>query len=154
MNLRNLLKEINDNGGVSYNITTGNYNPIDGYMVSLPGYEMTFDKVNEQDIKDYITRNVFELTSMDAYFGAWTDNNLIYFDISIKIDDLYEACYAGIVNEQLAIYDNANAVAIHLPSPQKSGTFTQQATYNKQAADWVVEKLLATKRIIAVGNST
>lgn len=45
MNLRNLLKEINDNGGVSYNITTGDYNPTDGYMVSLPGYEMTFDKV-------------------------------------------------------------------------------------------------------------
>ena len=60
-----------------------------------------------------------------------------------KIDDLYEACYSGIVNEQLAIYDNAKAVAIHLPSPQKSGTFTQQATYNKQAADRVVEEYLA-----------
>jgi hypothetical protein len=143
MNLRNLLKEINDNGGVSYNITTGAYNPTDGYMVSLPGYEMTFDKVEEQTIKDYILKNIEELTSMDAYFGAWTDQNKIYFDISIKIEDLYEACYSGIVNEQLAIYDNANAVAIHLPSPQKSGTFTQQATYNKQAADRVVEGYLA-----------
>jgi len=56
MNLRNLLKEINDNGGVSYNITTGDYNPTNGYMVSLPGYEMTFDKVSEQDIKDYISK--------------------------------------------------------------------------------------------------
>ena len=134
MNLRNLLKEINDNGGVSYNFTTGDYNPTDGYMVSLPDYEMTFDKVNEQDIKDYIIENIGVLSGDNSYFGAWVDQNLIYFDVSVKVDDLYEACYSGIVNEQLAIYDNANAVAIHLPTPQKSGTFTQQATYNKEAA--------------------
>lgn len=134
MNLRNLLKEINDNGGVSYNFTTGDYNPTDGYMVSLPGYEMTFDKVEEQTIKDYITKNLHTLVDNNAYFGAWVDQDLIYFDVSVKVDDLYEACYSGIVNEQLAIFDNANAVAIHLPTPQKSGTFTQQATYNKQAA--------------------
>ena len=134
MNLRNLLKEINDNGGVSYNFTTGDYNPTDGYMVSLSGYEIAFDKVEEQDIKDYIIENIGALTSENAYFGAWVDRDLIYFDVSVKVDDLYEACYSGIVNEQLAIFDNANAVAIHLPTPQKSGTFTQQATYNKQAA--------------------
>jgi hypothetical protein len=134
MNLRNLLKEIDDNGGVSYNFTTGDYNPTDGYMVSLPDYEMTFDKVNEQDIKDYIIENIGVLSGDNSYFGAWVDQNLIYFDVSVKVDDLYEACYSGIVNEQLAIYDNANAVAIHLPTPQKSGTFTQQATYNKEAA--------------------
>jgi hypothetical protein len=134
MNLRNLLKEINDNGGVSYNITTGDYNPTDGYMVSLPGYEMAFDKVEEQDIKDYIVANIEALTNDNAYFGVWYDGNLIYLDISIKINDLYEACYSGITNEQLAIFDNANTVAIHLPTPQKSGTFTQQATYNKETA--------------------
>lgn len=134
MNLRNLLKEINDNGGVSYNFTTGDYNPTDGYMVSLPGYEIIFDKVEEQDIKDYIIENIDVLASENAYFGAWVDRDLIYFDVSVKVDDLYEACYSGIVNEQLAIFDNANAVAIHLPTPQKSGTFTQQATYNKAAA--------------------
>lgn len=136
MNLRNLLKEINDNNGVSYNITTGEYNPVDGYMVSLQGYEMTFDKVNEQDIKDYISKNLeaLLLDYNNAYFGAWVDRDLIYFDVSIKIDELYSACYSGIVNNQKAIFDNANAVAIHLPTPQKSGTFTQQATYNKEAA--------------------
>jgi hypothetical protein len=134
MNLRNLLKEINDNGGVSYNFTTGDYNPTDGYMVSLPDYEIAFDKVNEQDIKDYIIENIGVLSGDNTYFGAWVDRDIIYFDVSVKVDDLYEACYSGIVNEQLAIYDNANAVAIHLPTPQKSGTFTQQATYNKEAA--------------------
>lgn len=143
MNLRNLLKEINDNNGVSYNFTTGDYNPTDGYMVSLSGYEITFDKVEEQDIKDYIIENIGALASENAYFGAWRDRDLIYFDVSVKVDDLYEACYSGIVNKQLAIFDNANAVAIHLPTPQKSGTFTQQATYNKQAANRVVEEYLA-----------
>ena len=145
MNLRNLLKEINDNNGVSYNITTGDYNPTDGYMVSLPSYEAAFPKedLSEQLIKDYITKNIEPLTNELAYFGAWVGRDLIYLDVSMKVDDLYEACYSGIVNEQLAIYDNANEVAIHLPSPQKSGTFTQQATYNKQAADRVVEEYLA-----------
>lgn len=148
MNLRNLLKEINDNGGVSYNFTTGDYNPTDGYMVSLPGYEMTFDKVEEQTIKDYITKNLHTLVDNNAYLGAWVDRDLIYFDVSVKVDDLYEACYSGIVNEQLAIFDNANAVAIHLPTPQKSGTFTQQATYNKQAADRVTKGYLERLSII------
>lgn len=145
MNLRNLLKEINDNNGVSYNITTGDYNPTDGYMVSLPGYEITFNKedLSEQLIKDYITKNIDPLTSENTYFGAWADQDLIYFDVSIKMGSLYGACYSGIVNDQKAIFDNANAVAIHLPTPQKSGTFTQQATYNKQAADRVVEEYLA-----------
>ena len=148
MNLRNLLKEINDNGGVSYNFTTGDYNPTDGYMVSLSGYEIAFDKVEEQDIKDYIIENIGALTSENAYFGAWVDRDLIYFDVSVKVEDLYEACYSGIVNEQLAIFDNANAVAIHLPTSQKSGTFTQQATYNKQAAERVVKGYLERLSII------
>ena len=145
MNLRNLLKEINDNNGVSYNITTGDYNPMDGYMVSLPGYEVIFPKedIGEQLIKDYVNENIEALTNENTYFGIWAGKDLIYFDVSIKVDDIYEACYAGIVNEQLAIFDNVNMVAIHLPSPQKSGTFTQQATYNKQAADRVVKGYLA-----------
>ena len=142
MSLRNLLKEINDNGGVSYNITTGDYNPNWGYMVSLPNYEMTFDKVEEQTIKDYLLKNIEALANEDVYFGAWVDQDKIYFDVSVRLFGLWGACYAGIVNNQKAIYDNANAVAIHLPSPQKSGTFTQQATYNKQAADRVVEAYL------------
>jgi hypothetical protein len=146
MNLRNLLKEINDNGGVSYNITTGDYNPTNGYMVSLPGYEATFTKeyLNEQLIKDYILKNIELLASSnDYYLGGWTENDLVYLDISVKVEGLFKACYSGIVNDQKAIFDNANAVAIHLPSPQKAGTFTQQATYNKQAADRVVEGYLA-----------
>jgi DNA mismatch repair ATPase MutS len=151
MNLRNLLKEINDNGGVSYNITTGDYNPTDGYMVSLPGYETTLfpDDLSEQVIKDYIFKNIeFLANGSDYYLGAWIENNRVYLDISVKINDLYEACYSGIVNEQLAIFDNANAVAIHLPTPQKSGTFTQQATYNKQAADRVTKGYLERLSII------
>jgi hypothetical protein len=137
MNLQIFLSEALKNNGGSYNITTGEHNPADGYMVSVPNNELVVDvrDLLETDVLSaYIINNVNEFSSDKSFVGLWIDNGKAYLDVSIKYNDLEEACYIGILSDQKAIYDNANAVAIHLPTAQRSGTMTQQRTYNRMAA--------------------
>ena len=137
MNLQIFLSEALKNNGGSYNITTGEYNPTDGYMVSLPNNELVVDvrDLLETDVLSaYIINNANEFSSDKSFVGLWIDNGKAYLDVSIKYNDLEEACYIGILSNQKAIYDNANAFAIHLPTAQRSGTMTQQRTYNRMAA--------------------
>ena len=136
MNLQIFLSEVLKNNGGSYNITTGEYNPTDGYMVSLPNNELVIDADDLCTIvlSEYIMTNIEELCSDKSFVGLWIDNGKAYLDVSVKYNDLETACYVGIINDQKAIYDNANAVAIHLPTAQRSGTMTQQRTYNRMAA--------------------
>jgi hypothetical protein len=136
MNLQTFLSEALKNNGGSYNITTGESNPTDGYMVSLPNNELVIDANDlcATILSEYIINNADELSEDNAFVGLWIDNGKAYLDVSVKYDDLETACYVGIINDQKAIYDNANAVAIHLPTPQRSGTMTQQRTYNRMAA--------------------
>ena len=137
MNLQIFLSEALKNNGGSYNITTGEHNPADGYMVSVPNNELVVDvrDLLETDVLSaYIINNANEFSSDKSFVGLWIDNGKAYLDVSIKYNDLEEACYIGILSDQKAIYDNANAVAIHLPTAQRSGTMTQQRTYNRMAA--------------------
>ena len=136
MNLRKFLSEVLKNGGGSYNITTGESNPTDGYMVSLPNNELIIDADDlcATVLSEYIINNAEELSSNESFVGLWIDNGKAYLDVSVKYNDIEAACYVGILNDQKAIYDNANAVAIHLPAPQRSGTMTQRRTYNYMAA--------------------
>jgi hypothetical protein len=136
MNLQIFLSEVLKNNGGSYNITTGEYNPTDGYMVSLPNNELIIaaDDLCATVLSEYIINNAEEFSSDKSFVGLWIDNGKAYLDVSVKYNDLETACYVGIINDQKAIYDNANAVAIHLPTAQRSGTMTQQRTYNRMAA--------------------
>jgi hypothetical protein len=136
MNLQTFLSEALKNNGGSYNITTGESNPTDGYMVSLPNNELVIDANDlcATILSEYIMTNIEELCSDKSFVGLWIDNGKAYLDVSVKYNDIETACYVGILSDQKAIYDNANAVAIHLPTPQRSGTMTQQRTYNYMAA--------------------
>jgi hypothetical protein len=136
MNLQTFLSEVLKNNGGSYNITTGESNPTDGYMVSLPNNELFInaDDLCATVLSEYIINNAEELSSNESFVGLWIDNGKAYLDVSYKYNDIETACYVGIISDQKAIYDNANAVAIHLPTPQRSGTMTQRRTYNYMAA--------------------
>lgn len=144
MNLRKFLSEVLKNNGGSYNITTGESNPTDGYMVSLPNNELVIDADDlcATVLREYIIDNADDLYSENSSVGIWIYNGKAYLDVSIKYNDIEAACYAGILSDQKAIYDNANAVAIHLPTAQRSGTMTQQRTYNRMAAQEVANKYM------------
>lgn len=140
LNLTKVLQEIFLEGGMSYNITTGQTNPKTGFMVSILGFEekIDLDKADDQFIKDYVLRNATELWGDNRYLGAWLDADTVILDVSVNIQDMTQACYTGIINKQKCIYDCANKVYIYLPSPQTCGTEAQQKAYAKMKAEQLV----------------
>lgn len=148
MNLRKLRDEIFLEGGISYNINTGQVNPESGYMVSIRGYEESFnvDKFSDKDIQLYTLKHADMLSDTSKYIGGWLDrdNYNVVLDVSINIEDVKQACYIGIINRQTCIYDCRNKRYIHLPSPQTSGTETQQKAYAKMKAEQLAYLLETT----------
>jgi hypothetical protein len=114
MNYRNL---INTNGGFSLN--ANNEQPTSGYMVSLEGTERTIPNYNsrhEQIINEACADYRVRMGDMPEfmYFGGWLDDNTLYLDTSVNIDNLDEAMKLGRANNQLAIYDVKNQTSIRL----------------------------------------
>lgn len=136
VNLKKVLDEILLEGGISYNVTTGEANPKTGYMVSILGFEKQFrtNNITDKDIKEYVLDNAHELWGENRYLGGWLDNGTVYLDISVNILDVTNACYTGIINKQKTIYDCSNKRSIPLPSPQTAGTETQKKEYAKMKA--------------------
>ena len=146
VNLRKVLEEILLEGGVSYSLTTGEANPKTGYMVSILGFEKQIDRsvIIEQDIRDYVLSNASELWGSNRFLGGWKDGDKIVLDVSVNILDVTNACYTGIINKQKYIYDCNNKHSISLPSPQTSGTETQQRAYAKMKAEQLAYLLETT----------
>ena len=138
LNLSVVLDQIFLEGGISYNITTGEVNPKSGFMVSILGFEKQFDvdKITDNDIREFISANAHNLWGENRFVGAWLDKNTykVVLDISVNITDVTNACYTGIINKQKCIYDCYTKNYISLPSPQTAGTEVQKKEYAKQAA--------------------
>jgi len=102
-------------------------------MVSLNGFEeqLYFDDFDNKDLKNFIAKNAIHLHNDNRFVGGWVNDNKVYLDISVSIEDLESAIYIGMHNNQKAIFDCANSKTIILPSPQRSGTMTQNKTYNE-----------------------
>ena len=58
--------------------------------------------------------------------GSWVNDGKVYLDVTMLITDKRKAIETAYKNNQLAIYDNTNKVVIELPTPQRTGTTTQQ----------------------------
>jgi hypothetical protein len=114
MNYAKLLKS---NGGFS--LDKDNNAPTSGYMVSLEGLEFiidNFDAISDEEINKVCERYrpQAQLRSEYAYFGAWVDNNKLYLDLSMNIQDREVAIAYGHANHQKAIYDVNNDESIYL----------------------------------------
>ena len=74
-----------------------------GYMVSLQDYEFqtSIELLSSELLEEY------RMIAMEnnAYIGFWLDNNDLYVDLSINIDNLNEAIKIAQENKQLAIYN-------------------------------------------------
>ena len=136
MNLSNLFYELALNNGFSYNINTGESNPTTGYMVSLSGFEelFYFDDFESKNITNYIAKHINKLSDEQCFLGGWVTENQVFLDVSINLQDLELAILYGINGDQQSIFDCANNKTIELPSPQRSGTMTQNKTYNDMKA--------------------
>lgn len=140
-NLRNFIESIRENGGASYNFSNGEFNPTNGYFVSIVGMEKVIDIKNVIDcwevfivkgrkiLKEYIAENLEMLDKENVFLGAWIHEGKLYLDCSQKIDSLSDAVTKGMQRDQLAIFDAAKGKEITLPTRQKCGTEFQKQTY-------------------------
>ena len=137
MNANKFIQLLKDNSGVSYNMVTKEYNPNKGFFVSLPNLETKVDleSLNVNDIATFINKHRILLQDKTKFVGGWVDNNIVYLDISEQIENKREALERGYKHNQLAIYDANLGQVIDLPTPQRSGTITQQKAYITQVID-------------------
>jgi hypothetical protein len=145
LNLKTVLDEIFLEGGVSYNVTTGEVNPKTGYMVGILGFEKQYDldTIKANDLRDFVSNNAYDLWGENRFVGGWidTDTQKVVLDISVNITDVTNACYTGIINKQKCIYDCSNKRNISLPAPQTAGTEVQKKAYAKMKAAELVAKI-------------
>ena len=143
MKANKFIQLLKDNSGVSYNMITKEYNPNKGYFVSLPNLEtkVSLQSLSVDDIVTFINKHRSLLQDKTKFIGGWIDNEVVYLDISEQIFDKREALERGYKHSQLAIYDANESKVIDLPTPQRTGTTTQQKAYITQ----VIDKLISAK---------
>lgn len=137
MNLQQFFTETLNNNGASYSILSGELNPTNGYFVSLANKGITVDlsDFNQKVVADYISQNAIQLNQAKYFVGSWIDNGVVYLDVTVQVADKRNALELAYNNGQQAIYDANIGEVIDLPSPQRSGTFTQQKAYLTQVID-------------------
>ena len=135
MNLPNFLTEVLTNGGASFNLVTGIFNPNQGYFVSVPNREVKTTNLTAEILADFINTNIDLLSNENYFLGGWVENDIVYLDVSEQIFDKRTALVQGINRNQLAIFDASNSSVIKLPTRQRIGTLTQQKAYITQAVD-------------------
>ena len=131
MNLiTNFVENTLANGGSSLNYITGELDPKVGYFVSIQGHESTYiaEKFGSLSVGHYFEKVAFVLRP-ELFIGSWVHEGNVFMDLSEQITDKRRAIELGYARNQLAIYDAARGEVITLPSPQTTGTTTQQKAY-------------------------
>jgi hypothetical protein len=138
-NIRNFIESVTTNGGASLNINSGEFNPTNGYFVSVVGAEKKINDFSGDDLEKYILENVELLNLENVFLGGWMHKGEIYLDCSQQIADKRTAIIKGMERGQIAIFDAENGKEISLPTAQKCGTETQKKTYMSQKATELCE---------------
>lgn len=122
MNLRQFIQGTIENGGASYNLMDGDFNPKTGYIVAKPGTEVIVELSNGRDVynitkavKMFIQDHIKDILASDQnYIGSWISDGKLYLDISLRYTDRNIALNIGEQFNQLAIWDCENGKAIKL----------------------------------------
>lgn len=108
----NTLKSIINNGGATLNKNGVQVNYKKGYQVSKKDcYILKLN--NLQNILQH-TKKLLKEINKNEFVGLWVDNNKIYIDISIKIDNKKQAISQGLTLNQISIFNWYNKKCINL----------------------------------------
>ena len=109
------FENIIENKGATLTKTLRKSSLKTGYMVSLKGYEVIIKATQSTKLFYEIGRANAKAENIDnSYVGIWIEKELAYIDVSINIKDKDKAIAFGIENDQLAIWDIENNLAITL----------------------------------------
>lgn len=107
-----LLGKILASGGFSVN--QHNNEPRQGYMVSHSNCEMIVPVgLLNDSLMASIEQTYLPQTNENTFFGAWVDNEKVYFDLSENIPDKEKALNVGIQRQQLGIFDLSNFETVY-----------------------------------------
>ena len=118
--LQNLIDRADS--GYSVNLTTGQDQFDQGFIVSIPGREFptTADALRSDGrsiIDAYVANNVDELSQDSKLLGSWSDGSGgVYLDVSEVIGTEADAVNAGVERKQKAIFDAGNGLEIFIGS--------------------------------------
>ena len=116
-NLHDFVDSIIQNGGATFNLSTGT-SPTSGYVVSLKGgSQVPIDESRqsiEQTIKEFISIHGLELSIPENNIGGWVDDGWLYLDVSIILPNLVDAILMGKIHEQKAIFNINDGHSIDL----------------------------------------
>lgn len=109
---KKLLKAVEMSGGATLKPNGDHLSINAGYMVSLSGYEkkISLDNLALNELNKYLLL----AKKQKAYCGLWIENNCLYLDISIRVENLQLAKSLAIKNKQLAIFDLARLETIYI----------------------------------------
>lgn len=135
MKLQDFLTDTINKGGAT--IGTNGQTLSNGFLVSLQpfGEVININDATLRTIPKFVSNNEIELNKDNRFLGSWVNDNKLYLDVSVLISDKRKAIETAYKENQTAIYDNINDIVISLPSPQRTGTTTQQKAYLTSVID-------------------
>ena len=107
-NLHDFVDSIIQNGGATFNLSTGT-SPTSGYAVSLKGgSQVPIDDTRqsiEHALYNFCAVHGLELSMPENHIGGWVDDGWLYLDVSIILPNLVDAILMGKINKQKAIFN-------------------------------------------------
>ena len=107
-NLHDFVDSIIQNGGATFNLSTGT-SPTTGYAVSLKGgSQVPIDDTRqsiEHALYNFCAVHGLELSIPENHIGGWVDDGWLYLDVSIILPNLVDAILMGKIHEQKAIFN-------------------------------------------------
>lgn len=122
--IQNIYNIARRNGGITFNVMSGEMNPKEGYMVSLKGHEETSPVLTPDGILGYIADKK-DFFSEDVYLGLWKADYW-YYDLSILVRNKEIAMVIAERNGQKAIYDLKNRQDIAVAEHSDAESFETQ----------------------------
>lgn len=117
--LNTIIQTALRNQGITYNLVTGETNPTQGYMVSLPDREVREEVLTPSIILHFIAINADKFEENNKYLGIWQDGNWC-LDVSANIAHKEEAIKLAKKWNQKAIWDceKKEAIELTIKTPQ------------------------------------
>ncbi|MGH7974758.1 MAG: hypothetical protein ACREBR_04485 [bacterium] len=107
--VNDILQGIHSDGGITYNLNTGNMAGTDNYSVSIyPDRAVILSGVDFDAVENFITSNEDLLNDPLNSFGAWTHDGKVYLDVVATVPDLNQAVELGQRNNKIAVWDLKN----------------------------------------------
>lgn len=113
INEKFLKNELIKKGGLTLNKNLEVLTKKEGYIATYQNSEKTFAFNELAQLKNEILKRA-ENIKKDEFIGLWVDNNIIYLDTSIILDNKTECLEFAKNNRQIAIFDLKENKSLYL----------------------------------------